>query len=73
MSANNITSEKIDSSGFQSGGFSASKADGGGKKTPKGALMNDLSHPGETGKARIKAGSEAGKPNQNNKLYKVGG
>lgn len=73
MSANNITTEKIDSSGFQTGGYKAPKSDGGGRSTPKGTLINDLNHPGETGKARIKAGSEAGAKNQNNRYYKVNG
>ncbi len=40
MSAKNITSEKMDTSGFQSGGYSAPKGMGG-KHTPKKAILDD--------------------------------
>jgi hypothetical protein len=41
MSAKNITTEKIDSSGFSSGGYKAPMGAGGGTKTPKGAVLDD--------------------------------
>ena len=69
MSAKNITTEKIDSSGFQSGGFKA-PGSAGGKTTPKSSVIDDDEVPKRTAMAREKAGPEAGKESKNNNLYK---
>lgn len=69
MSAKNITTEKIDGSGFQSGGYKA-PGPAGGKHTPKSSVMDNDEFPKRTGLAREKPGPEGGADSQNNKLYK---
>jgi hypothetical protein len=66
MSAKNITTEKMDSSGFQTGGY---KAPGGmgGKTTPKSAIIDDR----DTGDSAFPKGKVgAGKENKNTSAYK---
>ena len=44
MSANNITTEKMNTAGFQTGGYKAPKSEGGGKHTPKRAIIDNSGH-----------------------------
>lgn len=66
MSARNITSEKVDSSGFQSGGYKAPMSEGGGKTTPKSSILN--ANPKNSGSPKGKVGKAT--ESKNTSAYK---
>jgi hypothetical protein len=66
MSAKNISSEKIDSSGFQSGGYNGGNATG--KHTPKKAIIEAVKDGPDSALPKGKVG--AGKESKNTAAWK---
>jgi hypothetical protein len=63
MSARNITTEKMDTSGFQTGGKSYGGPEAG-KHTPKKAIMNESRTKGDTAMVKTTGKSVESKTNK---------